>query len=163
MRERRKLDNNIAVKIINSFGEEIMAKTIALLLGIVFILAGLTGFVAPGILGFHLMPVHNVLHLVTGAVSIYLALKGSVSALKTFCILFGAVYFLLGVAGFVLGSPHTHNGHTETMLHVIPGVLSSGRWITSITWSLAGFICWAALRRRATSYFGLNESRNSCT
>ena len=56
-----------------------MAKTIATILGIGFLLVGILGFVAPGILGMHLSPAHNVVHLVTGAVSLFLGLKGSLS------------------------------------------------------------------------------------
>ncbi len=97
-----------------------MAKTIATLLGIVFILAGLVGFAAPSLLGAHLSPAHNIVHLVSGAIALYLGLKGSLSATKTFCLVFGAVYLLLGLAGFLLGSG------ADRMLHVIAGTLEFG-------------------------------------
>jgi hypothetical protein len=103
-----------------------MPKTIAALLGAVFLLVGLAGFAMPGLLGAHLTPAHNVVHLVSGALSLYLGLKGSVGATKMFCIVFGAVYGLLGVAGFLLGTPQTHDGHSETLFQVIPGVLQFG-------------------------------------
>src|SRR5687767_12847220 len=83
-------------------GEFRMAKTIATILGIVFILVGLIGFAAPGLLGAHLSTAHNVIHLVSGAAALYLGLKGSLSAARMFCLVFGAVYLLLGVAGFLL-------------------------------------------------------------
>lgn len=47
-------------------------------------------------------------------------MKGSLSAARTFCLVFGAVYLLLGVAGFLLGTGG------ERMLHVIPGTLEFG-------------------------------------
>lgn len=97
-----------------------MAKTICTLLGIVFILVGLVGFAAPGLLGAHLSPAHNVVHLVSGAVALYLGLKGSLSAAKMFCLIFGAVYLLLGVVGFALGSGD------DRMFHVIAGTLELG-------------------------------------
>ena len=97
-----------------------MAKTICTLLGIVFILAGLVGFAAPGLLGAHLTPAHNVVHLVTGALALYLGLKGSLSAAKMFCLIFGAVYLLLGVVGFAVGTGD------ERMFHVIAGTLEFG-------------------------------------
>ncbi|HEV2761936.1 MAG TPA: DUF4383 domain-containing protein [Pyrinomonadaceae bacterium] len=86
-----------------------MAKTICTLLGAVFILVGIVGFLAPGLLGMHLSPLHNVVHLVSGAAALYLGLKGTLAAAKTFCLAFGVVYLLLGVAGFLLGGagPHT--------------------------------------------------------
>ena len=97
-----------------------MAKTIATLLGVVFILVGLVGFAAPTLLGAHLSAAHNVIHLVSGAISLYLGLKGSLSAAKTFCLVFGAVYLLLGVAGFAVGTGE------QLMLAVIPGTLELG-------------------------------------
>ena len=103
-----------------------MAKTIATLIGIVFLLVGLAGLAMPGLLGAHLTPAHNVVHLVTGAVSLFLGLKGSLSAARMFGLIFGAVYLLLGVAGFALGAPHTHEGQTETLFQVVPGVLMFG-------------------------------------
>ena len=97
-----------------------MAKTIATILGAVFILVGLLGFVAPHIMGAHFTTTHNIIHLVSGAVSLYLGLAGSLSAAKMFCFVFGAVYLLLGVVGFIGGSGE------DRMLHVIPGALELG-------------------------------------
>ena len=99
-----------------------MAKTIATLIGVIFLLVGLIGFVMPHLLGAHLTPAHNVIHLVSGAVSLYLGLKGTLSAARMFGLVFGAVYLLLGVAGFLLGS-----GEGEKLFKVIPGVLEFGQ------------------------------------
>lgn len=98
-----------------------MAKTIATVLGIGFLLVGVIGFVAPGILGLHLSMLHNVVHLLTGAVSLFLGLKGSLSAARTFCIVFGIVYVLLGLAGFLAGSGE------DRMLTIIPDQLMFGQ------------------------------------
>lgn len=97
-----------------------MANRIATILGIVFLLVGVAGFAMPGLLGAHLSLVHNVIHLVSGAISLWLGLKGTPQAAKTFCVVFGAVYLLLGVAGFVAGSGEGR------MLNVIPGQLELG-------------------------------------
>ncbi|HYC92143.1 MAG TPA: DUF4383 domain-containing protein [Thermoanaerobaculia bacterium] len=98
-----------------------MANRVATILGIGFLLVGIVGFLAPTILGMHLTLAHNIVHLVTGAISLWLGLKGTPSAAKTFCIVFGLVYLLLGVAGFVAGSGD------EKMLELIPGQLMFGR------------------------------------
>jgi hypothetical protein len=82
-----------------------MAKTIATLLGIGFLLVGLVGFVAPNLLGAHLNTAHNLVHLITGAVSLYIGLKGTLSGARLFCLAFGAVYLLLGLVGYLLGTP----------------------------------------------------------
>ena len=81
-----------------------MAKTIATLVGIVFILVGIIGFFSHDLLGAHLTKGHNIIHLVSGVISLYLGLKGSLHAAKMFCLIFGAVYLLLGVVGFLLGT-----------------------------------------------------------
>ncbi|HYI09489.1 MAG TPA: DUF4383 domain-containing protein [Thermoanaerobaculia bacterium] len=106
-----------------------MANRIATILGIGFLLVGVVGFVAPGVLGMHLSAAHNVVHLVTGAVSLWLGLKGTVSAAKTFCVVFGLVYLLLGVAGFVAGAdgdPGVPGPHDARLLKIIPGTLEFG-------------------------------------
>lgn len=81
-----------------------MAKKICNILGLVFILLGVAGFFAPNLLGTHLGMAHNVIHLVTGAIALYLGMKGSEDAARTFCWVFGVVYLALGVLGFVLGA-----------------------------------------------------------
>jgi hypothetical protein len=109
-----------------------MANKIATILGIGFLLVGVLGFVVPDILGMHLSMVHSIVHLATGAVALWLGLKGSASAAKTFCVVFGAVYVLLGIAGFAFGTagdpsaavPGPHDAH---MLKVLPGMLELGR------------------------------------
>lgn len=106
-----------------------MANRIATILGAGFLLVGILGFVMPSVLGMHLSPAHNVVHLVTGAVSLWLGLKGSVSAAKTFCIVFGAVYVLLGIAGFAAGieaDPGVPGPHDARLLKIIPGTLEFG-------------------------------------
>lgn len=97
-----------------------MAKTVCTILGIVFILVGLVGFAKHDLLGAHLSSAHNIIHLVSGAIALYLGLKGSYSAAKMFCIVFGAVYLLLGLVGFLLG---TGDGK---IFAVIPGTLEFG-------------------------------------
>jgi hypothetical protein len=108
-----------------------MAKTVATLLGAAFILVGLVGFIAPGAMGFHLSLAHTVIHLVSGAIALYLGLKGTLAQARLFCIVFGAVYALLGIVGFLAGSPGSPSGGhpgpaDDRLLKVIPGVLELG-------------------------------------
>lgn len=108
-----------------------MANRICTILGIAFLLVGVAGFVLPNVLGLHLSLAHNLVHIISGAVALWLGLKGTPQAAKTFCLVFGAVYLLLGIAGFVAGSagepsaniPH---GNDTRMLKVIPGQLELG-------------------------------------
>lgn len=108
-----------------------MANRIATILGAGFLLVGVLGFVAPDALGMHLSAVHSIVHLLTGAVSLWLGLKGSPAAARNFCIAFGAVYLLLGVAGFLFGatadpSSGVPGPHDARMLKVIPGAFEVG-------------------------------------
>jgi hypothetical protein len=109
-----------------------MAKKFSLLLGIVFLLVGVVGFVAPTLLGAHLSLAHNLVHIISGAVAVYFGTAASVSAARSFCILFGIVYGLLGVAGFLLGAPGTitmpgmESMSDARLFKVIPGQLELG-------------------------------------
>ena len=110
-----------------------MAKTICKILGVVFILVGILGFLAPGMMGMHLSLMHNLVHLVSGALALYFGFAGTLSGARLFCIIFGVVYGLLGVAGFLLGHgaahgvagvPATHHGAADSsLLAVLPGSL----------------------------------------
>ena len=107
-----------------------MAKTIATILGAAFLLVGVLGFISPGLGGFHLSVVHNLVHIISGAVALYIGLKGTLASARLFCIIFGVVYGLLGVAGYVFGAdgPHTvagvpSHGTDPDLLRVIAGQL----------------------------------------
>ena len=78
-----------------------MARTACRVMGVTFLLGGLVGFVRPHFLGFHLTIVHNVIHLATAAVALYLGFAGTLTAARTFCLVFGSTYLLLGILGFV--------------------------------------------------------------
>ena len=108
-----------------------MGNTICTLLGVVLLAVGLLGFVMPALLGAHLSPAHSVIHLATGAIATYLGLKGTGSAVRMFSLIFGAVYLLLGIAGFVAGgagmpSAGMPGPEDLRLLKVIPGVLELG-------------------------------------
>ncbi|HEV2802762.1 MAG TPA: DUF4383 domain-containing protein [Pyrinomonadaceae bacterium] len=108
-----------------------MAKTIATILGIVFLLVGVLGFVAPNLLGAHLNTPHNLVHIISGAVSLYFGLAGSLSGARLFCIVFGLVYLLLGVVGFLLGTGPDrmfdvavlHLGTMDHLIHIALGAI----------------------------------------
>ena len=112
--------------------ERIMAKTICKVLGIVFILVGICGFIMPDLLGTHLSLAHNLVHIISGAVALYFGFAGSLSGARTFCLAFGAVYLMLGFVGFIAGQtqPHTTmnmpNANDSSLMKVIPGQLELG-------------------------------------
>jgi hypothetical protein len=109
-----------------------MAKTVAKILGVVFILVGLCGFAAPNLLGAHLNTAHNLVHLISGAVALYFGFAATLSAARLFCIVFGIVYGLLGVAGFLLGTGGDRMlaiddllmlGTADHIIHILLGVV----------------------------------------
>jgi hypothetical protein len=111
-----------------------MAKTVCKLLGVVFVLVGIAGFVRPDLLGAHLSLAHNLIHILSGAIALYLGFAGSASAARTFCLIFGVVYLLLGVVGFVLGQPGSPTmagmagmAADDKLWKVLPGTLELGK------------------------------------
>lgn len=111
-----------------------MAKTVCKILGVVFILVGLIGFVSPGFLGTHLSLTHNLVHIISGAIALYFGFAATPSAARLFCIIFGVVYGLLGICGFLLGtgddrmfealaSLGLHLGTMDHVVHILLGVV----------------------------------------
>jgi len=105
-----------------------MAKTAATIIGVVLILVGIAGFFRHDLLGAHLGTSHNAVHLVSGVISLYLGAKGSLSAARSFCIIFGLVYGLLGAAGIAMKeinieALHLMLGQMDHYIHVAIGVL----------------------------------------
>ena len=105
-----------------------MLKTAAILFGIVFLLVGVLGFV-PGIttgqmlLGiFHVNAVHNLVHLLSGAVALLTGLTSTAAARMYFRV-FGIVYALVAVLGFIVGNGLLlgliSNNMADTWLHVV--------------------------------------------
>jgi Domain of unknown function (DUF4383) len=117
-----------------------MAKTIATILGVVLILVGIIGFLVgptnattPNFIGTHLNTPHNLVHIVSGAIALYFGMAGTLSAARLFCIIFGIVYALLGVAGFALGWSKPDNmlpiddllmlGTMDHVVHILLGIV----------------------------------------
>ena len=108
-----------------------MAKTVCKILGVVFVLVGLIGFAKSDLLGAHLTTPHNVVHLASGAIALYLGFAGTLSAAKAFCLVFGVVYLALGILGMALGvAPDRtwmvgplHFGQADHAIHVLLGVV----------------------------------------
>ena len=108
-----------------------MAKTICKVLGVVFLLVGVVGFAAPTLLGAHLTPPHNVVHIVTGVIALYFGFAGTLSGAKAFALIFGLVYLGLGFLGLTFGTAPDrtwmvgplHFGTADHAIHIILGVV----------------------------------------
>ena len=106
-----------------------MAKTFALVLGVVTLLIGILGYVMnPSgglLLGiFAVDPPHNLIHLVTGIAGLAAAFMGWA---RLFCQAFGVIYLLVGVLGFVATDSTgmllgiMHNNMADNLLHLVIG------------------------------------------
>src|SRR3954454_15807434 len=86
-----------------------MLKTAAIIFGVFFIVAGIGGFVpalAPDGMLFGIFmvgPVHNCIHLASRVAALLCAFTGAGAARKYFQI-FGVVYLLVALIGFVYGN-----------------------------------------------------------
>lgn len=105
-----------------------MAKTVVMILGVVFVLIGVLGFFNDPILGiFEVDAVHNVVHLASGLVALFAASMGE-SGAKTFAKIFGVVYGLVAVLGLVMGTDEKLLGlmeinNADNWLHILLAVV----------------------------------------
>jgi hypothetical protein len=78
---------------------------------------------------------HNIVHLLTGGLGL-LAFAAGPRASRTYALAFGAVYIVVAIWGFIIGSGESILGfipiNTEdNILHVILGVLGIGAGLAS--------------------------------
>lgn len=109
-----------------------MAKTLAIVFGIVFVLVGLLGFVPNPIVGangiFVTNTLHDLVHLLFGIILLLVAFMAPMKSALWLKIL-GIVYLLLAVIGFVLvpsGGPLlglVDTNMADHWLHVVLGVV----------------------------------------
>ena len=109
-----------------------MVKSAAILFGIVFLAVGILGFVPgvttdvngmPMLLGiFHVNTAHNFVHIASGVVFLLCGMAGA-GASRMFFKIFGIVYAVVAVLGFVKGDGLLlniiSNNTATTWLHVV--------------------------------------------
>ena len=101
-------------------------KNIYFALGGVLVLIGVLGFVMPSpLLGlFEVNTLHNIIHLVSGALTLVAASQG-IGAMRTWGRIFGLVYLAVAIAGFVdptlFGLMHVNL--PDNLLHIALAVI----------------------------------------
>lgn len=110
-----------------------MIRVVAVVFGILFLLAGILGFspsFAPNdMLGgyFHVNPAHNLIHLVTGLIALWVGF-GSVHASKMFFRIFGVIYVLVALLGVYYGDQDIFgvvaNNMSDVVLHFVVGIIA---------------------------------------
>jgi hypothetical protein len=103
-----------------------IAKTVCKVMGVVFLVVAAWGFIAGDrVLIFHVNTAHNLVHLLSGLAALAAGF-GSVRAARAFCLIFGAVYGLVGVLGFAGVAPVVdllHLNTADNWLHVFIAVV----------------------------------------
>lgn len=116
-----------------------MAKTLAIVFGVVFVLVGILGFIDNPLVGegalFHTNTMHDLVHLLFGVILLAVAFRAPGKSAKWLKIL-GIAYLVLAVLGFfmipdggtLLGVAEMN--HADHWLHVVLGVVlvGSGVW-----------------------------------
>ena len=114
-----------------------MGKTIAMVIGWVFLIVGILGFVPNPLVGedalFHTDLNHNIVHLLSGIIFLWVAYKAPQKSAMVMKV-FGVVYLLVAVLGFVMADGGSILGlieinHADNWLHVLLGVVILGAGI----------------------------------
>jgi hypothetical protein len=103
-----------------------MAKMYCQWVGIILIVLGVIGlFAGSNLLGVDVTGLHTWIHLITGVILAYLGFTGT--SVKTGAQVFGVVYTLVAILGFIGGSTVPVVGINTNMLynliHLVVGVL----------------------------------------
>jgi Domain of unknown function (DUF4383) len=111
-----------------------MAKTLAVIFGVVFVLVGILGFIPNPIIYsdgaiFLANGLHSAVHFLVGVILLIAAAKGE-SASSLWLKIFGVVYLLLAIIGFIqIGSDSmanllgvVYNG-ADNWLHLVLGIV----------------------------------------
>jgi hypothetical protein len=120
-----------------------MAKTIAMIFGIIYTIIGIAGLVpslggtygmAPTmLLGFaQINIVHTIVHLIIGVAG--LAMARSEASAMSYCKIFGVILIVVGLLGFVspTGFGLLPLGGSDIWLHLVSGIiLAIGGWATA--------------------------------
>ncbi len=101
-----------------------MAKSYCQVVGIVLLLLGVIGFVTPNLLGVATTTIHNLIHLISGAVLAYFGFTGQ--SVKMGAQVFGVIYTIVGVLGFIsagtLGGLGVNVNGLYNLIHLVVGV-----------------------------------------
>jgi hypothetical protein len=108
----------------------------ATILGAVLLLVGIIGFFNDPVLGlFPVNGLHNVVHLLSGAIGIWAGVWGGINAARWFNRVFGIIYAVVAILGFVapgVAASLLEIDAADNWLHVLIAVASLvvGFWKT---------------------------------
>ncbi len=106
-----------------------MAKMYCQWVGIILIVLGVIGLLTGSLLGVDVRGLHTWIHLISGVILAYLGFTGT--AVKTGAQVFGVIYTLVGILGFVssatLAGLGVQTNVLYNLIHLVVGVL--GLWV----------------------------------
>ena len=105
-----------------------LAKTYVVLSGFILVVVGIAGFFLHEMFNITFPPAHNVFHLLSGVIALYAGLRKGLRGTRLFGLIFGAIYTLLAIAGFLglrdLGSIRLDLNLHFNFIHLGVGLLS---------------------------------------
>jgi hypothetical protein len=106
----------------------LLVKPLTGLLGLALTIAGIGGFFVPsGMLWvFEVDTMHNIVHLVSGLIGLF-AFNSSQFTARWYLIIFGIIYLIVGIIGFVMAGDILglfHANAADNYLHLGIGIVS---------------------------------------
>jgi len=99
-----------------------MAKQVCAVMGVAFLVVAVWGFIdGEHVLIFHVNTAHNIVHLLSGILALACAYAGEKAA-RSFCLIFGSVYGLVAILGFLnvaWANELLHLNDADDVLHLV--------------------------------------------
>jgi hypothetical protein len=101
------------------------AKSYAMWGGIILLVLGVLGFVISGntLFGLNSDPVEDIIHVVAGLILVYFGFRGTDAQAATWAMVFGVIFLVVGVIGFIPGTFKTIFGLLPTGLNVLDNIV----------------------------------------
>jgi ribose/xylose/arabinose/galactoside ABC-type transport system permease subunit len=133
------------------YNQRSASQKVCLIVGFFLILLGLIGTVIPEAMNMHLSSAHNIIHLVTGILGMWIGSMDDPKRANAFCVTIGFLYTAIGVAGFIIGVPGYPSGNMPGMkgdqylFKAIPNVLELGSMDHTIHLILGAFFLFSSI------------------
>lgn len=105
-----------------------LAKLYVVLSGSILVIVGVAGFYRHEMFNLTFPLAHNLFHLLSGVIALWMGLGGGASGVRRFGLIFGAIYTVLAIAGFAglkdLGPVQLGLNSHYNVIHLGIGLLS---------------------------------------
>jgi hypothetical protein len=107
--------------------EKGLQTTFSIILGAILLLVGVVGFFDELIFGlFSVNALHNLVHILSGAVPLWAGLWGGTKISRLWLKIFGIIYLLTAILGFLGLGTFLAVNTADNWLHVVLGVVIAG-------------------------------------